>query len=111
MKYIFSILFILINLNANDDFYNNCQQCHGNSPGKYPLSFDQITTDFMDHEFTEYLKYDKNKSSAHNNLIEGQYYSKTLKAQMLKATSLSFETRQSITDFIFKEDLSHKCMW
>jgi hypothetical protein len=107
---IFLYLMIAINIYANN-FTKHCQQCHGHSPGKYPLSFEQISIDFVKHEFISYLKYDKNKSSVHNYQIDNKTFAPSILAQMKKASSLDYDTRDDITEFIYSKQTQHQCMW
>ena len=112
MKYIFIIVLTILSLFANNEFYNNCQKCHGHSHGKSPLVMSMIQQDFMDHEFITYLEYNKDKFSIHSSIIQSDDYSQKIKDEIIKASSLPYQTRVEITDFIFSEqDDSNACMW
>jgi hypothetical protein len=113
MKKLFLLFIIFVSyleiLNAKDTnlYIKNCQSCHGNSPGKTPLSFEQISIDFSKEEFTEYLKYEDGKFSVHNTILNNN--SKDTK--LLKASSLDFHTRVNIMEFIFEKHFNSQCMW
>jgi len=113
MKYTLLIAFIITsNITASDAFFKNCQSCHGHSPGKEPLIISSIQKDFMDHEFINYLQYEKGKFSVHSTQIQSDSYNKKIKYEITKASNLDYQTRVEITDFIFKlQDDSSACMW
>jgi hypothetical protein len=113
MKKLFLIfiifIFYLCVIDAKDinEYIKNCQSCHGNSPGKVPLSFEQISIDFSKEEFRDYLKYEKNKFSVHNTILNENINNKKL----LKSSSLDFHTRDKIMEFIFEKHFNSQCMW
>jgi len=110
MKTLLIIVFFYYSLFSND-YFKYCQECHGNSPNKYKLSFEQITIDFSKKEFISYLKYEKNKSSVHNTIIENNNTNKKLKIKLKKLSKLSFTKRTNITEFIFKKFDNPQCIW
>ena len=88
-------------------YIKNCQSCHGSSPGKTPLSFEQISIDFSKEEFTDYLKYEDGKFSVHNTKLNNNLQN----TKLLKASSLDFHTRVNIMEFIFEKHFNSQCMW
>jgi hypothetical protein len=67
----------------------------------------KISNTYTQEELVRYLKYDKNKASVHNIILDKKKYDE----KILKSSILSYYDRVDIVEYILRDNYHFKCAW